>query len=512
MGLNPVRLRVGKCGPIATLFVLIGVGGPASCAPMLIEGDDLAAAGASVGGQSDEPAPSVGGTGHGGATHHGGMGARAGGTAAGGHAPIGPGSAGSLALGSGGGLPGTSVGGAPGSGASSGHPPMGSAGDGSEAGGQGVSVGAPGAGGAGDGGGETGEGGVAGGSGSLGPLVAPELHCWSDVSEGGAGGAPDRHYFAADVIAGAGRAVGLTAMNTHGQIVANVEPEGVPGDCRPFLLDESGFHALEGVPEELLCVYAADIADNGEILLGDHQLPVSEPLLWVEGTVSELAGAGNRYPIEINTHRQVLLMDGYGEGFVWEAGVVTPILSQEGAPLMPVAMNNLGQVIAERGDLEATFLWDAGIATELPFFNVIAINDQGQIAGYFRDMASGPGVLNDINVGIYQNGVLTPFDTGRVWPTGDRDREIHVFGLSERGDVAGEMPPMTGLQPIPFVRYASGDTVLLPVIEAGEAREVSDAGVIFGYQYGVEEPGPSAPFVRWRPTIWSPRCIGSCCR
>lgn len=464
-----VRERYSCRRGAKSLALVLSLCGAASCDAVFIETDPMEAG---AGGQGDDTPDARGGSTGGGRTGRGGAGARAG-------------SGGGAVAGRGGTHPGGDEG--PSDGGSEGGTP---------------NVGA---------GGVGGEGPAAGVGGALEPasLSAPELRCWHGTAEAGAGGAaPENGYFAADVLPANGQSVALDAINRFGETLLTVATPDYQV-CRPFYWNGAQIEALPGIPEAIPCVYGVDIADSGEILLGRSVLPVSQPLLWKDGRVSELEGVERGWPRAINTRQQVLYSDGYDRGFIWEAGTITPLTLSDGSPLSPVAINNLGQVLAQRGDLEHSFVWDAGVVTPLPFFDAVAINDLGQVIGYFRDGASGPGVLNEINVGVYEGGVLTPFDTGQVWTTGDRDREAHLFGMGESGELVGEIPPFSGVWPVPFLRTAEGETVRLPVVFAGEAREISDAGVVLGVQYTVQGAEPT--FENFRSTIWSPECLGSCC-
>ena len=348
-------------------------------------------------------------------------------------------------------------------------------------------------------------------------IVTPTLQCARKgveprKSDEGLALGRGRRYYEFHLVASNAERVSIAAINRSGQMVALAD-QAVEGSsaCRSFLIRPSGITPIDIAGFD--CAAAVDIADSGTVLMVTEPVPAGPtPWLWKNGVATALAGVDLAYGIAVNARDQVVLEDRYGRALLWDAGVVTPILAPDGTPLMPLGLNNVGQVIAGTSDLDRTYLWQDGVATPLPFFNVIAINDAGQVVGYFTDDAPVPPALNEINVGIWQNGALTPFDSGRTWPmNADRDREAHLFGLNALGDAVGEMPPRVGEDPIPFARYADGQTDLLPIQRVGgSAIGISEGGVIFGEQHDV---APDTSWVNNTTTIWSRNCIsGSCDR
>jgi hypothetical protein len=309
----------------------------------------------------------------------------------------------------------------------------------------------------------------------------------------------------AHLVAPQGARAQITAINKHGDMVANVETDLT---AAPFVVTSNGVVPIL-VPPSFGPTVAVDIADNGAVLLvAEASSGSPRTLIWRSRSVVPFSDVAPGWGTAINARGQVVYR-GAGGGFLWDAGVSTALSTAQGRVLEPVGLNNAGQVLGVQGDLEGAFLWSQGSSTQLPFFDGVSLDDAGRVSGYFRDAASGPGVLNDINVGVYEAGVLVPFDSGRAWPTWDRDREAHLFGMNEAGELVGEMPPVEGANPVPFLRDATGKTHLLPTPAAGSANGVSESGIVVGEVHDVATGGA---FVDVRSTIWSPQCFGACCR
>lgn len=313
-------------------------------------------------------------------------------------------------------------------------------------------------------------------------------------------------YHVAHLVAPGGARVQIHAINRHGDMAVSVERDTV---LQPFVVTSAGVVPIE-VPASLGQTLVVDVADTGAVLLTTH-VDSNEPglFVWQDGVVSPVSGVQIGAGKAINSRGQLLYGDVSGNAVFWENGTSTPVQTADGTPLYPIDLNDFGQVLTLMGDSAGVFLWQHGAATQLPFFDGVAFGELGQVWGYFYDGLSGSGVLNEINVGVYRNGSVVPFDSGRVWPSGDRDREAHLYGADAAGDVVGEIPPLTGTRPVPFVRYAAGTTDLLPSATPGSAHFVSEAGIIAGEVHPVM---PDGSFGDMRPTIWSRQCFGACCR
>jgi hypothetical protein len=280
------------------------------------------------------------------------------------------------------------------------------------------------------------------------------------------------------------------AINQPGQVIAVVEQTaGSVRACRSFLVDDAGVREIS-VPGSDTCTRATALNDDGYVV-GSAGTP-PEPFLWYDGGtmfLSEVSGT----PVAINNANQVAL----DSAVLWDAGQVTELTLPGGGSLVPVAMNNAGQIVGTAGEPEdVAYLWQNGSAVALPLRWPKDINDQGHVLG-----VSG-------GVGIW-NGTEFLFHASTL----DADPK-RPMGLNNADELAGTRDESPGdWPPYPFAGTVSHFT---QIEDAGEAYDINDRGDVIGRALTVRRfgSGPNASLeIRPGPgRIWSRQCSLACCR
>ena len=182
-------------------------------------------------------------------------------------------------------------------------------------------------------------------------------------------------------------------INNRGQILLQT-PVGNPDDPSPcYVLDGTTLTELE-VPTGWQC-HPADLNDAGQVtgsLSSSGGLSTTRGFLWSAGTFADLGTLGGDIvlPLAMNERGQVvgaaMTPSGYEHAFLWDAGVMTDLGVPAGLSSRATAINDRGQVLVQSGP--RVYLFEAGAMTDLGTMGAqgpdqfplpIDLNDRGQI-------------------------------------------------------------------------------------------------------------------------------------
>jgi probable HAF family extracellular repeat protein len=152
---------------------------------------------------------------------------------------------------------------------------------------------------------------------------------------------------------------------------------------------------------------ATRINNRGQILIENETSWRS--FLWQNGRLTPLKTDG--IAMGINDRGQVILANAPNDGVMWEKGRMRDL-----GPLVPWAINNLGQVAGDWGGPASNeppygLLWQNGKLTRLDRIEIVqTINDRGQILGTSFTAAGATHIV------VWQRGAIS--DTGSGPATG----------------------------------------------------------------------------------------------
>jgi len=174
--------------------------------------------------------------------------------------------------------------------------------------------------------------------------------------------------------------------------------------------------------------------------------------IWENGTMHDM---GLGHACDINNVGQVVGESG-NRAFVWQNGDMQYVAGDNS---YAYSINEHGQVVGTaRGDSWGhPFLWQNGVYEELPTplsewapgGEALAINNLGEVAGYYRYNGDRSSGRYDYAPCIWRNGVIEPLPL-----PGTRG---HAYAINDRGQVAGSYNGDTAA-----CLWQNGDCQLLP--------------------------------------------------
>ncbi|MBI2388072.1 MAG: hypothetical protein HYV09_00520 [Deltaproteobacteria bacterium] len=240
-------------------------------------------------------------------------------------------------------------------------------------------------------------------------------------------------------------------FNERGDVVGTVRPGGGAGVRRAVIWRSDG--TITVLPDVEGGVEVLEITERGHVLATAGAVLETRGLLFRDGAWVDL-GPGR--PSDVNESDEVVLVDGTG-AFLWKEGVRTDLgLRSSGDP----RINERGQIMATANragpGTEAVFLWEAGVARELPGLAFLsdaqravgsALNERGDVAGYVIRPATSTFFSYPV---LWRDGapIVLSETNGRATEVNDAGQ---VFGFLEDDD---------GIRP--FV-WDSGSFVALPM-------------------------------------------------
>ena len=362
------------------------------------------------------------------------------------------------------------------------------------------------AGGAGGAGGEAGS--TLGGTNGNVPPPRP-LSC----ADGGASGADSGSGSAGEASEGAYRRFILgseqiaIALNDSGRMLVTAGWGDKDGDgsdsCQAWTVDVGSVHKVEAT--EGGCILAVDLNEAGTVLASRDG---SLPFLWKDGVATPLAGVASGWPVALNDSEQVLLRDTPVGPALWQAGTLTPLRTPTDEALVPVAINESGQVIGastNAANVTETWLWEAGTATALGLASVHALNNLGDVAG-----------IQTSSVGILSEGTFTPLTitstigSGPDLTQGDLN-DVRVHAITDDGVLVGDFYS-SGEPDLAYAfRFEAGAFRYLHGF--GSARDVNAHDEIVGRRSSI---GSCSGLECWTvdgywSTLWVHDCPSACC-
>jgi uncharacterized membrane protein len=179
---------------------------------------------------------------------------------------------------------------------------------------------------------------------------------------------------------------------------------------------------------------ARAVNNNGQVLVDTWD---GNPYIRQNGQITDLGNIGR--VTGINDMGDII---GYsqGIGFLLKNGVKISLGTLNGQNCIPLAINNLGQVVG--GVKNRAFIWDqlnGAVFLSDGYATANSINDRGQVVG---DSSSG-GFL-------WENGVMTNLNS--FLPAGSSDILAKATGINNNGDIVGH-----GYWYEPLNPYADGE-------------------------------------------------------
>lgn len=253
------------------------------------------------------------------------------------------------------------------------------------------------------------------------------------------------------------------------------------------------------------CVLAVDMNEAGTVLASRDG---SLPFLWNGGKATPLAGVTSGKPIALNDAEQVLLRDTPVGPALWQAGTLTPLRTPADEALVPVAINEGGQVIGfsrSAANVTETWLWEAGTASALGLDAVHALNEVGDIAG---TKPAGAGVLS--------NGTFTPLlitstlGGGPELSQDDLD-DVRIHAITDDAVLVGDFYSLGEPDLAHPFRFEAG--VFRHLDHHGSARDINAHDEIVGRRSSIQG---CAGLECWKvngfwSTLWVHDCPSACC-
>jgi probable HAF family extracellular repeat protein len=293
-----------------------------------------------------------------------------------------------------------------------------------------------------------------------------------------------------------GRSNGLGLhLNNIGEI-AVYQVSGYVGSAHAGLFHNGGLQdlgTLGGVYS-----YATGINDQGEVI-GISEVPyvpgnvTYRAFVWRNAQLVDLGGPSADTDIQatgINDAGQIVGSGRTLGGFLWQDGVFTAL------PLLPVAINNRGQVLGQTDVGGPSVVWQQGqvILVGVPGSvsgggGAVAINDIGQVAGTMDVPSRGRrDGFRFFHAFSWQGGTL--HDLGTLGGTGSQ-----AYSINNGGEIVGDADTaqviQTGFGPDHLQHaflYHNGKMLdlnsLLPARttwELSRATSINDRGQIVGY-------------------------------
>jgi probable HAF family extracellular repeat protein len=294
-----------------------------------------------------------------------------------------------------------------------------------------------------------------------------------------------------------------TRINDRGQIIGYSAIAPGREETHPFLWENGVMRDLSVDPGGL--DWADDINDQGHIVGGSANRDdgFTYGALWhngITGRLPLLPGSNNCRATAVNDTGLVagfciFYPDPLNQeliGVFWRHGVIERIPVPAGLQLYPFDLNDGGAAIgiAFRGSEVFKFLWQNGVLTNIDeaaagtFYEVVAINGRGEIAGY------GPGPS-------FVQAILWDGQVARG--LGDPSTSNVAYGLNDLGDVVGSSNRSGAV-------WTNGHTIELAPPRGytiAMASAVNDGGDVAG-----NVSVSSTPFV-WQAVFWpAPRAAG----
>jgi probable HAF family extracellular repeat protein len=173
--------------------------------------------------------------------------------------------------------------------------------------------------------------------------------------------------------------------------------------------------------------YSTAMNDRGDVV-GQSELADGSVhgFLWHRGVMTDL---GLFFPGGINNRRQILgTRAGAPGGWLWRAGVFTPLSGRHGRVSSPIALNDRGEVLGTapnaKGLDEVPVLWSKGRARSLPLTSVSGINNRGEVSGGLRQKSGG------LHAAVWRRGRVTDLGA-EAWDQAD------TRGINDKGWVLG---------------------------------------------------------------------------
>jgi len=238
------------------------------------------------------------------------------------------------------------------------------------------------------------------------------------------------------------------------------------------------------------CSLAA-INDRGQIVGQCFRGGKSRAFVWRNGKTTDLGTLEadlQAEPYAINAAGQIVGRcvryggSGIGSGsvvksvaFLWENGRMIKLASLGGKVAQAEAINDRGQIIGESqtksGQWRAV-LWEKGHVTPLGIVDeVVAINNQGQIAGNTRRYGFGQAML---------------WENGRARNLGTLGGETGAAAINDRGQIVGSSATATHSASHAFL-WQKGKMTDLGTLQAASresvALAINESGQIVGYSH-----------------------------
>ena len=235
------------------------------------------------------------------------------------------------------------------------------------------------------------------------------------------------------------------------------------------------------------------VSGLGHVVGYSNQVPggASVATLWRDGAVinmtPDLAAGQGSSARAINDSGQAVVQISYGDGFLWENGVRTPLGDLGGGfGSFPQDINNAGQIVgsSHTGVMSHAFLWHSGAMTDL-----------GLLPG---DEDSGASAINSLGVIVGSSGRTDPdtyeqFYRPFIYENGAM-RAIPVPGtesfggdINDAGDVVGTMRAGGAVTPWHAFIYTNGVVTNLNSVKPSGtglhlayANAINNAGQITG--------------------------------
>jgi probable HAF family extracellular repeat protein len=295
---------------------------------------------------------------------------------------------------------------------------------------------------------------------------------------------------------GAGDGSASVAINARGQIVG-VTPAG-------SFIWENGVIRQLAAPVGFSSWRAEDINSNGVVVgYGQNSSGASQAIIWTAaGGARVLAGSlGGSFTLARRINDQGLIVGeagvpggGAAHAVVWENEIIRDVQAFATGSTYPWGLSNSGIVVGQWNPTEAGFSWTASGGMALmagldgPADIPLAVNDYGQIVGWYRRTSTDPTAF------LWVNGVIT--DLGTLGGS-----QSVALGINNVGQVVGRSqigaPRRVNAPFHAFLWTAGGgmrDLGTLPGRDYAAATDINDGGMVVGQTW----PGSGLS----RATLW----------